>query len=78
MHGADYYNLIVWRDGRRVLDLWPASNRALLPRTWTYEGRSRALTPGRYLWFVYPGFGPKAQGRYGSQVQRGVLVIDRK
>jgi hypothetical protein len=78
VRGADYYNLIVWRQGQRVLDLWPSQNRALLPRTWSYEGKSRTLAPGRYLWFVYPGFGPKAQGRYGSQVQRGILVIDRK
>ena len=76
--GAAYYNLIVWRDGARVLDLWPARPRALLPTNWQYQGKSRKLAPGRYLWFAYPGFGPRAEARYGEPVQSGVLVIERK
>jgi hypothetical protein len=76
--GASYYNLIVWRNGRRVLDLWPSVNRTLLPTSWTHEGTSRTLAPGRYLWFVYPGFGARAEARYGEPVQSGILVIDRK
>jgi len=76
--GASYYNVIVWRKGERVLDLWPARNRALLPGSWTSKGVSRTLSPGRYLWFVYPGFGARADARYGEPVQSGILVIDRK
>jgi hypothetical protein len=76
--GASYYNVIVWRKGRRVLDLWPSRNRALLPASWTYEGARRTLAPGRYLWFVYPGFGPRAAAQYGKPVQSGILVVDRK
>ena len=76
--GASYYNLIVWRNGGRVLDLWPSANHARLPASWRYKGVRRKLVPGRYLWFVHPGFGPKIDARYGGPVQSGVLVVDRK
>lgn len=76
--GASYYNVIVWRKAERVLDLWPVHNRTLLPGRWTSKGVSRTLSPGRYLWFVYPGFGARADARYGEPVQSGILVIDRK
>ena len=76
--GASYYNVIVWRKGQRVLDLWPSRNRTLLPASWTYKGARRTLAPGRYLWFVYPGFGPRAAAQYGKRVQSGILVVDRK
>jgi hypothetical protein len=78
VEGASYYNVIVWRKGQRVLDLWPSVNRTLLPGSWTYGGASRTLSPGRYLWFVYPGFGARADARYGQPVQSGILVVDRK
>jgi hypothetical protein len=76
--GASYYNLIIWRDGRRLLDLWPSSSHVLLPGTWSYQGKTRALSPGRYLWFAYPGFGARAEARYGDPVRSGILVVDRK
>jgi hypothetical protein len=56
--GAVSYDVIVWRGGARVLDLWPTGSRVRIPYA--------ALDPGRYLWFVYPragsgrGFGPLA------------------
>jgi hypothetical protein len=39
-----------------------------------HMGRAR-LSPGRYLWFVYPGFGTKASRQYGALVASGVLVV---
>jgi hypothetical protein len=49
----------------------------LLPQTWTYDGVGGSLAPGRYLWFAYPGFGPKASARYGKHAQSGVLVVSK-
>jgi hypothetical protein len=73
--GASYYNLVVWRGHRRILDLWPTSTRVRLPQTWDYHGVRGSVSPGRYLWFAYPGFGPKASAHYGTPVQRGVLTL---
>lgn len=64
VRGAAYYDLVLWQDGRRVLDLWPRTPRQALAR----------LTPGRYLWFAYPGFGPRAAGRFGPLAGSGTVV----
>jgi hypothetical protein len=67
VRGAAYYNVIFWRDGTRVLDLWPRSATVSVP-----EGR---LAPGSYQWFVYPAFGEKGQPKYGKVVARGTLRV---
>jgi hypothetical protein len=72
---ATYYNLVLWRDGERVLDLWPASSRAVVPRNWSRNGVQGLLLPGRYQWFVYPGFGAKASQQYGTLAGNGSFVV---
>jgi hypothetical protein len=76
--GATFYNLVLWRDGKRVLDLWPTSPRAVLPRDWSYRGGHHRLRAGRYLWFVYPGFGAKASRQYGTLDGSGVVVVKKQ
>jgi hypothetical protein len=65
VRGATYYNVVLVRR-RRVYSAWPVRNRLQLPRTWSYRGRRYKLRPGLYRWFVWPGRGALAQGRYGS------------
>jgi hypothetical protein len=72
---ATYYDLVLWRDGERVLDLWPASARAVVPRNWRRNDIQGLLLPGRYLWFVYPGFGAKASQQYGTLAGNGSFVV---
>src|SRR5919201_1223460 len=76
--GATYYDLVMWRNGTRVLDLWPTSLHVVLPRDGRHRGAHRRLVAGRYLWFAYPGFGAKASRRYGPLAQGGVLVVNPK
>ena len=73
---ARYYDVVLWRDGKRVADLWPTAPRVVLPVTpLDHESTSTRLSPGRYLWFVYPGFGAKPAQQYGALAQSGVLVV---
>jgi len=72
---ATYYNLVLWRDGERVLDLWPTSSHAVVPNNWSRDGVEGRLLPGRYLWFVYPGFGAKASRQYGKLAGNGSFVV---
>jgi hypothetical protein len=72
---ATYYDVVLWRDGKRLLDVWPTSARALLPRNMSPRG---GLSPGRYLWFIYPGFDAKALQHYGALAGSGVFVIEAK
>jgi hypothetical protein len=72
---APYYDLVLWHDGHRVYDAWPTTTSFRIPRTWTYGGRSHRLEPGTYLWFVYPGIGPRSRARYGPLAASGTFTV---
>jgi hypothetical protein len=74
VQGADYYNLQLIR-GRRVLSVWPSGPSFQLRRTWTYKGRRHRLRPGVYRWYVWPGFGPIADARYGRLIGSSRFVV---
>jgi hypothetical protein len=62
---ASYYNVQVWVGGRKVLTTWPTS--AAL--------RIAHLPRGRYVWHVWPGFGPLARHRFGALVGTSSFVV---
>jgi hypothetical protein len=63
---ATYYNVQIWRGGR-IFSAWPTGTSIQLRRTWTYRGRRYRLTSGRYRWYVWAGYGRRAQNRFGRQ-----------
>lgn len=71
MRGARYYNLQLWRRGRKILSVWPARPRYQLKGRWKFGGGSWRLEPGRYRWFVWPGFGPRSKADYGRRLGPG-------
>jgi HYR domain len=68
VRNARFYNVQVYRSGRKVLTRWPSRPRLGLRRTWKHEGRTFRLRRGVYTWFVWPAFGTKASPRYGKLV----------
>jgi hypothetical protein len=72
--GASYYNLQLIR-GRRILSVWPIRASFQLRRTWSYNGRRYRLRPGVYRWYVWPGFGPRAAGKYGRLIGSSRFVV---
>lgn len=72
---ATYYNVQLWRGGRKILSRWPARARLPLQATWRYSGRSYRLSAGRYRWYVWPGYGPRAAARYGSLLGQATFVV---
>jgi hypothetical protein len=64
---ATYYNVQIWRDGKKILSAWPAGTTYHAPR----------LTPGRYSWIVWPGFGARTRHRYGGAIGKSTFVITR-
>jgi hypothetical protein len=63
--GASYYNVQLFRSGRKVLSAWPKKPSWRLTHAWTYGGRQR-LVGGLYTWYVWPAFGPRTRGDYGK------------
>ncbi len=74
---AAYYNVQLRVDGVKILSLWPASPRLLLPRHWVFQSVAHDLRPGRYRWDVWPGFGPRSAARYGKRIGTSTFVVTR-
>jgi hypothetical protein len=62
---ASYYNVQLYRGARKVLSAWPRRTALRLRRHWRYAGRLQRLAPGRYRWYVWPGYGRRSAHRYG-------------
>jgi hypothetical protein len=72
---ADYYNVRLYRGRHKVLSIWPRHPRLQLRLAWRFEGHRHRLTPGRYRWYVWPGFGQRSAGRYGKAIGSGMFVM---
>jgi hypothetical protein len=78
VRGATYYNVQLYRGGStKVLSIWPAHASLQLRRKWRFEGRRYKLKPGRYRWYVWPGFGKRRAARYGPRIGSGTFVMVR-
>jgi hypothetical protein len=74
---ASYYNVQLYRDGRKVLSVWPSQPELALSRSWTFARHRFALKPGRYRWYVWPGLGSRHAARYGNVIGAGTFVVTR-
>jgi hypothetical protein len=68
---ADYYDVVLWRAGVRVLDLWPRQ-----PAVALRGPKAPSLAPGDYLWFAYPGFGARSAARFGPLAGSGTFRLE--
>jgi hypothetical protein len=68
VRGARYYNVQLYRRGRKILSLWPHRTRLQLHRKWTFRGHTERLRRGVYVWVVWPARGTVAQPRYGRML----------
>jgi len=66
VRGAGFYNIQLWKNGEKVLSTWPGKARQVLTRRWSYRGHRHSLSRGVYVWYVWPGFGPRTKARYGQ------------
>jgi HYR domain len=65
VRSATYFNLQLWRDGRKILSAWPSRSAFRLPAKWRYSGTAYSLRSDRYRVYVWPGFGLKSAVDYG-------------
>jgi len=74
VRGASYYNVQLF-GARKLLSIWPARSSLQLSRAWRFLGREYRLAPGRYTWYVWPGFGPFSAARYGARIGHRSFVV---
>jgi hypothetical protein len=73
---ASFYNVQMFRNGRKVLSRWPVGTQLRLRRTWVWDGRKHTLRPGTYRWFVWPAYKRKRGGiRYGKSLGFSDFVV---
>jgi large repetitive protein len=72
---ASYYNVQLFHGTRKVLTEWPHVAKLGVKRTWLYSNRRYRLRSGTYRWYVWPGFGPRSQGRYGQLLGQGTFTV---
>jgi hypothetical protein len=73
--GASYYNVQIFRRGRKILSAWPHRPWLRLSRTWTFEGRPYRLTSATYEWRVWPGVGTPSAHRYRPLLGHSTFVV---
>ncbi|MFZ0090593.1 MAG: hypothetical protein WAL63_13850, partial [Solirubrobacteraceae bacterium] len=71
---AAYYNVQVFRHGK-ILSAWPKRASLQLAKSWRFGGHRYRLKPGRYRWYVWPGFGRRSAAHYGRRVGSGTFVV---
>jgi hypothetical protein len=71
---ASYYNVQLFR-GSKILSAWPTKPSFRLARSWRFGGKRQRLAPGRYHWYVWPGYGPQRAARYGKVIGNATFVI---
>jgi hypothetical protein len=75
VRGASFYNMQLYRNGQKILSAWPGKARQTLTRRWEYRGRRYSLRRGLYVWYVWPGFGPRTKSRYGQLLGQGTFRV---
>jgi hypothetical protein len=75
VRGARYYNVQLLRGGRKILSAWPRRAELQLKPSWRFRGKRYRLKPGRYRWFVWPGFGRRAEKRFGALLGSSSFVV---
>jgi hypothetical protein len=72
---ASYYNLQLFRGGRKILSVWPDEPHYRLKRRWKHAGHSHRLRSGVYRWYVWPGFGSRRERHFGRLIGRRTLRV---
>jgi hypothetical protein len=66
IRAASYYNVQLFRNGRKILSAWPTRARYQVRSVWRYRGHRHRLVPGTYRWYLWAGYGKRSQNRYGK------------
>jgi len=75
VRGARYYNVQLFRDGKKILSKWPGQAALQLKSKWRFHGKRYRLKPAEYRWYVWPGEGPRSENRYGRMVGKRSFTI---
>jgi hypothetical protein len=73
--GATFYNVQLYRNGKKVLTFWPKTATFRVGKTWRYAGKLQRLERGRYNWYVWDARGTRAKPRYGKLLGSNTFIV---
>jgi hypothetical protein len=72
---ASYYNVQLFRHGKKILSAWPTKPQYQLRSVWTYRGHRHRLGKATYRWLLWGGYGPRSQHRYGKLLGKRTFIV---
>jgi hypothetical protein len=72
---ASYYNVQLFRNGKKILSAWPTKPQYQLRSRWSYRGKRHGLVHGTYRWLLWAGYGHRSEHRYGKLLGRRTFVV---
>jgi hypothetical protein len=72
---ASYYNVQLFRNGRKVLSAWPSKPQYQLRSRWRYRGQRHRLVHGSYRWLLWAGYGHRSARHYGRLLGGRTFVV---
>ena len=77
VRSAKYFNVQLYRGGKKILSAWPSVARLPLKGRWSYDKRPYTLKPGVYTWYVWPGVGARSAAVYGDLLGKSTFTVTR-
>ena len=74
---ASYYNVQLFRGGRKILSAWPTRARYQLKLRWTFRAHASASVPAAIAGSVWPGHGPRSKADYGKRIVSTTFKVRR-
>jgi hypothetical protein len=72
---ASYYNVQLFRNGKKILSAWPTKPQYQLRSRWRYRGKRHRFVHGSYRWLLWAGYGHRSEHRYGRLLGRRTFVV---
>jgi hypothetical protein len=72
---ASYYNVQLFRKGKKILSAWPTKPHYQLKSVWRYRGKRHRLVAGTYWWYLWAGYGHRSEHRYGKLLGRRSFTV---
>ena len=73
---ASYYNVQLFRNGKKILSAWPTKPQYQLRSEWTLPRQApSARGAGTYRWLLWAGYGHRSEHRYGKLLGKRTFII---
>lgn len=74
---AGFYNVQLFHLHKKILSVWPTHTHLRLGWNWRFRKHHFHLAPGKYRWYVWPGFRNGSAIRYGRRIGGSTFFVTK-